>query len=74
MLNAVTKLFDSIQNATLLLFKFKLVPILWIETVAILLRWYSVYKWEYFYWRVEIWLINSKLLGRADAQMYCRKL
>ena len=38
MLNAVTKLSDSLENATLILFKFKDVPILWIDTVAILLR------------------------------------
>ena len=38
MCNEVTKLFDSLQNATLILFKFKVVPMLWVDTVAILLR------------------------------------
>ena len=38
MLNAVTKLFDSLEKANLILFKFKFVPILLIDMVAILLR------------------------------------
>jgi len=33
----VTKLSDCLQNGTLLLLKFKVVLILWIDTVAILL-------------------------------------
>jgi hypothetical protein len=38
MFNEVTKLFDTLKNVTLILFKFKVVHILWIDTVAILLR------------------------------------
>jgi hypothetical protein len=38
MCNEVTKLSDSLQNATLILFKFKVVHILWIDMAAILLR------------------------------------
>jgi len=54
MVNAVTKLFGSLQNATLILFKRKFLPMLLTDPVAILLRYYSVYNWEHFHWRGEI--------------------